>query len=113
MEKMMVDNDSQLNPSAYFNTFKVSLTREQQKALAMLLPQSCSFQPFKATRSLDEESLKSEPKHQKSKRDHDSEKNLPPLIKEQKDPDYSGSYVPPPKDPTPVKIESTPGIPGG
>jgi hypothetical protein len=67
MEKMMVDNDSQLNPSAYFNTFKVSLTREQQKALAMLLPQSCSFQPFKATRSLDEESLKSEPKHQKSK----------------------------------------------
>ncbi len=50
---MMADNDSQVNASAFFNTYKVSLTREQQKALAMLLPASHSFQPFKLTRSID------------------------------------------------------------
>lgn len=49
----MIDNDNQINPAALFNTYKVSLTREQQKALTILLPQNFSFQPFKITRSLD------------------------------------------------------------
>lgn len=62
----MIDNEGQNNPAALFNTYKLSLTREQQKALAILLPQNYSFQPFKITRSLDEESLKSEPKPHKS-----------------------------------------------
>lgn len=35
-------------------------------------------------------------------------------VKEQKDPDYSASYAPPPpKEAAPLKIEPGPGIPGG
>lgn len=49
----MIDNEEQNNPAALFNTFKLSLTREQQKALAILMPQNYSFQPSKITRSID------------------------------------------------------------
>lgn len=48
-------------PSSYFNIFRVSLTRDQTLALTSLLPRAYSFQPYKCTRSLDEESLRSEP----------------------------------------------------
>lgn len=54
-----MEQDSQQNPSSYFTIFKVSLARDQQKALSLLLPHGYSFQPYKTTRSLDEESLKS------------------------------------------------------
>jgi hypothetical protein len=57
----MADFDHQSNPSAYFNTFKVSLTRDQQRTLHTLLPKTYSFQPYKSTRSLDEESLEVKP----------------------------------------------------
>jgi hypothetical protein len=57
----MADNESNMNPSSYFNIFRISLTKEQQNALTDLLPRGYSFQPYKCTRSLDEESLRSEP----------------------------------------------------
>ena len=46
-------NDSEQNLSAIYNIYKVSLTREQQKALSVLLPTNYSFQPFKITCSID------------------------------------------------------------
>jgi hypothetical protein len=52
--------------SSCYTTFKVSLTKDQQKSLTKFLPKGYSFQPFKSTRSLDEESLLSEPKMTKS-----------------------------------------------
>lgn len=57
----MAELESNTHPSAFFNIFRVSLTREQQTALTTLLPRAYSFQPYKCTRSLDEESLRSEP----------------------------------------------------
>lgn len=50
---MISELEKDSNPAAYYNTFKVSLTRDQQKALSSILPQAYSFQPYKATRSLD------------------------------------------------------------
>jgi hypothetical protein len=49
----VIKNDGLQNPAAIFNIYKVSLTREQQKAISPLLPTKYSFQPFKVTRSID------------------------------------------------------------
>jgi len=46
-------NNSMQNPASFSKIYKVSLKREQQKALTLLLPKRYSFQPFKVSRSFD------------------------------------------------------------
>jgi len=79
------------NQSAFYNTFKISLTRGQQDALADMLPKRYSLHLYKSTRSIDDESMPSESlKNIKSKKKDYLEKH----IQVQKDPDYSVSIAP-------------------
>lgn len=104
----MAENENSAHPAAFFNIFRVSLTRDQQTALGTLLPRGFSFQPYKSTRSVDEESLRSEPlKASKSTPIVHSER------KEQKDPDYAIPYTVKPKEMPILKVDSAQAIPGG